>query len=93
MTQADGNLPTPELIRRQMRTIKPLLTALEDALTAAARVPVGASTQRRFNALAALSVAHASLDAELVAMDVILGLPYEAVIENVSYTAMFGPDD
>lgn len=93
MTQLDGRTPTPDEVRLEMRTLKPLLERLEAALTAAARIPEGASMKRRFETLAALTRAHADLKAHLDMTTAALGLPYDDVIENVSYTALFGPDD
>lgn len=92
MTQADGKLPTAEQIRAQMRTLKPLLQHLEVALTAAARNVDNVSISEAYDSLASLSEAVEALDAELVATEVVLGLPYERVI-NATFTSMFGPDD
>jgi hypothetical protein len=93
VTQADGRTPTPDEVRAQMRLLRPVLARLEAALTASARIPEGASIKRRFEALAELTAANDAVHVARLEMETSLGLPYDAVIEGVTYTAIFGPDD
>jgi hypothetical protein len=92
MTQADGILPTTVDIRLELRTIKPLLEALEASLTAAARVTDLTPTVRRYEVLAGVTAAYEALRVHIPHAEAALGLPYYEVIDG-SCTAYFGPDD
>ena len=93
MTQADGTWPTAAEVRASMREVRPALDQLMPALETLARIPENATLARRWAALVAVSQAHAKLCETTAALEEALGLPYDPIIENVTYTAIFGPED